>query len=38
MASIVSRYRIDTIFNLVALLSAVGEKNPSWPGRSTSVR
>ena len=28
MASIVSRYRIDTIFNLVALLSAVGEKNP----------
>ncbi len=28
MASIVGRYRIDTIFNLVALLSAVGEKNP----------
>ena len=28
MASIVSLYRIDTIFNLVALLSAVGEKNP----------
>ena len=28
MASIVSRYRIDTIFNLVALLSAVGERNP----------
>lgn len=28
MASVVSRYRIDTIFNLVALLSAVGEKNP----------
>lgn len=28
MASIVARYRIDTIFNLVALLSAVGEKNP----------
>lgn len=28
MASVVSRHRIDTIFNLVALLSAVGEKNP----------
>ena len=28
MASVVSRYGIDTIFNLVALLSAVGEKNP----------
>lgn len=27
-ASIVARYRIDTIFNLVALLSAVGERNP----------
>ena len=28
MASVVARYRIDTIFNLVALLSAVGERNP----------
>ncbi len=28
MASVVARYHIDTIFNLVALLSAVGEKNP----------
>lgn len=27
-ASVVARYKIDTIFNLVALLSAVGEKNP----------
>ncbi len=28
MASVVARYEIDTIFNLVALLSAVGERNP----------
>ena len=28
MASVVARHNIDTIFNLVALLSAVGEKNP----------
>lgn len=28
VASLVERYRIDAIFNLVALLSAVGEKNP----------
>ncbi len=28
MASIVERHHIDTIFNLAALLSAVGEKNP----------
>ena len=28
MASAVARHRIDTIFNLVALLSAVGERNP----------
>ena len=28
MASVVARYHIDTIFNLVALLSAVGERNP----------
>ena len=28
MASVVERYKIDAIFNLVALLSAVGEKNP----------
>ncbi len=28
MASVVARHRIDTIFNLVALLSAVGERNP----------
>ena len=28
MASVVARYHIDTMFNLVALLSAVGEKNP----------
>ena len=28
MASAVARHNIDTIFNLVALLSAVGEKNP----------
>lgn len=28
MASVVARYQIDTIFNLVALLSAVGERNP----------
>ena len=28
MASVVARHGIDTIFNLVALLSAVGEKNP----------
>lgn len=27
-ASVVARHRIDTIFNLVALLSAVGERNP----------
>ena len=27
-ADIVRKYRIDTIFNLVALLSATGEKNP----------
>lgn len=28
MASVVARHNIDTIFNLVALLSAVGERNP----------
>lgn len=28
MASVVARYHIDSIFNLVALLSAVGERNP----------
>lgn len=28
MASAVGRHRVDTIFNLVALLSAVGERNP----------
>ena len=28
MASVVSRYKIDAIFNLVALLSATGEKDP----------
>lgn len=28
MASTVARHKIDSIFNLVALLSAVGEKNP----------
>ncbi len=28
MASVVTRHKIDTIFNLVALLSAVGERNP----------
>ncbi|MBR2961569.1 MAG: NAD-dependent epimerase/dehydratase family protein [Alistipes sp.] len=28
MASVVARYHIVTIFNLVALLSAVGERNP----------
>ncbi|MCH5330714.1 MAG: NAD-dependent epimerase/dehydratase family protein [Alistipes sp.] len=28
MASVVERHRIDSIFNLVALLSAVGERNP----------
>ena len=28
MASVVAHYRIDTILNLVALLSAVGERNP----------
>ena len=28
MASVVARHHIDTIFNLVALLSAVGERNP----------
>ena len=28
MASAVARHNIDTIFNLVALLSAVGERNP----------
>ncbi len=28
MASVVARYQIDTIFNLVAMLSAVGERNP----------
>jgi len=28
MAAIVTKYRIDAIFNLVALLSAVGERNP----------
>ena len=31
MASVVARYHIDTIFNLVALLSAVGERNPQMP-------
>ena len=28
MASVVARHQVDTIFNLVALLSAVGERNP----------
>ena len=28
VASVVERYKIDTVFNLVALLSAVGERNP----------
>ena len=28
MASVVARHHVDTIFNLVALLSAVGERNP----------
>ena len=28
VASVVARHEIDTIFNLVALLSAVGERNP----------
>ena len=28
MASVVARYHVDAIFNLVALLSAVGERNP----------
>ncbi len=28
LASVVARHKIDSIFNLVALLSAVGEKNP----------
>lgn len=28
VAALAERYRIDSIFNLVALLSAVGEKNP----------
>lgn len=28
IASVVARHNIDTIFNLVALLSAVGERNP----------
>ncbi len=28
VASVVKRYKIDAIFNLVALLSATGEKNP----------
>ena len=28
LASLVHKYKIDTIFNLVALLSAVGERNP----------
>ncbi len=28
MASAVGRHKVDTIFNLVALLSAVGERNP----------
>ncbi|MFR9524166.1 MAG: NAD-dependent epimerase/dehydratase family protein [Rikenellaceae bacterium] len=28
VASVVARHKIDAIFNLVALLSAVGEKNP----------
>ncbi|MCH5335390.1 MAG: NAD-dependent epimerase/dehydratase family protein [Alistipes sp.] len=28
MASVVTRHKVDTIFNLVALLSAVGERNP----------
>lgn len=28
LASVVNRYRIDAIFNLVALLSAVGERDP----------
>ncbi|MEG1622961.1 MAG: NAD-dependent epimerase/dehydratase family protein [Alistipes sp.] len=28
MAAVVARYKIDAIFNLVALLSAVGERNP----------
>lgn len=29
-AEIVNRYKIDTIYNLVALLSAVGEKDPKF--------
>lgn len=28
IASVVARYKIDAIFNLVAMLSAVGERNP----------
>ena len=33
MASAVARHKCDAIFNLVALLSAVGEKDPqkAWP-------
>ena len=33
MASVVARYHIDTIFNLVALLTAVGERNPQFDRR-----
>jgi len=29
-AQIIKKYEIDSIFNLVALLSASGEKNPQW--------
>ena len=39
LASVVARYKIDTIFNLVALLSAVGEKNPqmAWEINMTAL-
>ena len=33
LASLVHKYKIDTIFNLVALLSATGEKNPTLAWR-----
>ena len=39
MASAVARHNVDTIFNLVALLSAVGEKNPqmAWNINMTAL-
>lgn len=34
IAEVVRKHKIDTIYNLAALLSVVAEKNRSWPGKS----